>query len=482
MTPELLAKIKNARVAVIGDLMIDEYLTGDVTRISPEAPVPVVRGVALRSVAGGAANVAANIGAIGATAILVGVIGNDGGRAEIEAILRPFGSICLDFLAIDSTRRTTRKKRILAQQQQIVRIDYEDTDELPTDTQDEIITKSIKAIKDSHVVALSDYGKGVLGDRVVREIIDCAKSLGKTIIVDPKRSTFTAYRGASILTPNRTELSRATGLPAETDQEVEAAASKAQAQFGGELLLTRSEKGMSFFPRSGPPAHIPTVARQVFDVSGAGDTVVAVLATAIAAGSPAIEAVKMANHAAGLVVGKAGTATLSPQELPAVLSVGKHVEERNGRLASHEDAMLLRRAWREQGFSVGFANGCFDLLHPGHVSLIRQAARACDRLIVALNSDASVRRLKGPTRPVQTQEARADVIGALRGVDLVVFFDEDTPLELIKNLEPDVLIKGSDYTVDRVVGGDIVRARGGSVLLADLVAGQSTTRMLRDAR
>jgi D-beta-D-heptose 7-phosphate kinase/D-beta-D-heptose 1-phosphate adenosyltransferase len=297
---------------------------------------------------------------------------------------------------------------------------------------------------------------------------------------------FADYRGAQLVTPNRRELSEAVRLPCENDAEAEAAANEAIAQSGADILLTRSEKGMSLFRKDAQPIHLPAQAREVFDVSGAGDTVVAVIASGLGAGLPIERTMRIANAAAGIVVGKVGTATTTVEEIAAALSG----PERRASLAHAQafapamtlaEAVALRADWATQGLSVGFTNGCFDLLHPGHVSLLAQAAGACERLIVALNSDASVRRLKGPTRPIQPLDARARVIGAIRGIDLVVAFEEDTPLALIQALAPDVLVKGADYSEEEVVGGDLVKARGGRILLAALTPGQSTTAIARKA-
>jgi D-beta-D-heptose 7-phosphate kinase/D-beta-D-heptose 1-phosphate adenosyltransferase len=331
-------------------------------------------------------------------------------------------------------------------------------------------------------VILSDYGKGALTDRVLAETIGYARAKRKPVIVDPKRRDFAAYSGASIITPNRQELTLATGLKCDSDLEAAAAAAAAHAACGADVLLTRSERGMSFFPLDGTPLHLPAVRREVFDVSGAGDTVVAVLATALAAKLPIAEAIKASNYAAGIVVGRSGTATLTREELIAAFSTPLVEDKPDGRLVDLEEAKLLRRLWQNQGFTVGIANGCFDIIHPGHISLIRQATQACDRLIMALNTDASVRRLKGQTRPAQKEVARAEVIGAIKGVALVVLFNEDTPYNLISALQPDVLIKGADYTEDQVAGADIVRARGGKILLAELTEGHSTTRLLEAAQ
>lgn len=469
-------------IAVIGDLILDSYLYGDVNRISPEAPVPVMRARSEKVVAGGAANVAANLAALGLRVHVVGLCGQDEAREQLIACLAAMGRVDCTRIVSTPDRRTTKKLRIIGAHQQIVRIDHEDV--LPCDAvvEGECIRAAISAIGAADVVVLSDYSKGVCSDRLVEAVIDHAAKTGKKVLVDPKRRDLSIYRGASILTPNRKELTDATHLPCETDEEAAVAVAKAQEACGADVLLTRSEKGMSFFPVAGAPIHLATVAQDVFDVSGAGDTVIAVLAAAVGARIPFIDGMRMANHAAGIVVSKMGTATVTRDELFASLAA-EHTSPaiNDGRHVDLDDAVALRGSWANERLTVGIANGCFDLLHPGHVSLIRQAAMSCDRLIMALNSDDSVRRLKGPSRPVQDENARAAVVGAIKGVSAVVLFPQDTPLELIRALQPDVLVKGSDYTEDQVVGADVVRARGGRVVLVDLVPGHSTTNLVSAA-
>jgi len=478
----LLDRFPGVSVAVIGDLMLDSYLSGDVSRISPEAPVPVMRALAERVVAGGAANVAANLAALGLQVHVVGLCGQDDTREQLVACLATLGRVDCTRIVAAPHRRTTKKLRIIGAQQQIVRIDHEDTAPVDAALEGECIRAALGAIDAADVVVLSDYNKGVCSDRMVSAVIEHAARTGKQVLVDPKRRDFSVYRGASILTPNRKELTEATGMPCETDEQAAAAVARAQAVCGADILLTRSEKGMSYFPVEGTPIHLATVAQRVFDVSGAGDTVVAVLAAAVGAEVPLIEGMRMANHAAGLVVSKMGTATVTRDELAGSLSA-EHTSPAidDGRYVTLDEAVALRWSWANERLTVGIANGCFDLLHPGHVALIRQAALSCDRLIMALNSDHSVRRLKGPLRPVQDEAARAAVMGAIKGVSAVVVFDEDTPLELIRALQPDVIVKGSDYTEDRVVGADVVKARGGRVVLVDLEPGHSTTNLVAAA-
>ncbi len=467
------------RVAVIGDLMLDSYMSGEVSRISPEAPVPVMRVVSEKSVPGGAANVAANLASLGLGVNMVGLAGQDAARDELIAALRALGDVDCTGVIAAPDRRTTRKLRIIGAHQQIVRVDHEDVVPCSAEIEQRFVAAALDAVAAADVVIVSDYGKGACSDAVLRTVLERARGTGKKVVIDPKRLDLAAYRGATVLTPNRKELADATQLPVESDEEAAAAAARAQEMCGADILLTRSEKGMSFFPVEGAPIHLATVAQDVFDVSGAGDTVVAVLAAAIAADLPFTEGMRMANHAAGIVVSKLGTASVTREELHAsLLAEHASADIRDGQLLDLDAAVALRWAWERQKLTVGFANGCFDLLHPGHVSLIRQAAEGCDRLIMALNSDASVRRLKGPARPIQDEAARAEVMGAIRGVAAVVIFDEETPHALIEALQPDVLVKGADYTIDRVVGADIVQARGGRVILAELSPGQSTSRLV----
>jgi D-beta-D-heptose 7-phosphate kinase/D-beta-D-heptose 1-phosphate adenosyltransferase len=331
-------------------------------------------------------------------------------------------------------------------------------------------------------VVLSDYAKGLCTDRIIRTVIGSATESGKASIIDPKRRDFSVYRDATLIKPNRRELTEATGLSCETDQQAEEAAFAAIDRTRSAILLTRSEHGMSYFERNRKPLHLKTAAQDVFDVSGAGDTVLAVAALGTAGKLPVNELMRLANAAAGIVVSKIGTAAVSARELDEALEAESHDSDPNkGASLKLEEAVRRREEWRKRGLRVGFTNGCYDLLHPGHVSLLKSAATECDRLIVAINSDASVSRLKGPTRPVQDERSRAYVVGALSAVDMVVVFDEDTPAETIAALKPDLLVKGADYTIDEVVGADTVRAANGRVLLVPLVRGQSTTSLIRRA-
>ncbi|MGE4371747.1 MAG: D-glycero-beta-D-manno-heptose-7-phosphate kinase [Xanthobacter sp.] len=470
------------RIVVIGDVMVDQYITGSVSRISPEAPVPVLVHGAERIVPGGAANVAANAAALGAKVTLVGLVGQDAQANNLATALDQWPGIDLSLMVRDAARPTITKTRVMSGRQQIVRIDAENGAPLSPQAEAALVNAVQQAVSGAKVVVLSDYAKGVLSDHVIAAAIAAGRAAGVPIIVDPKRRTFEAYRGASLVTPNRLELVAATGLPDNSDEQTATAAAAAAAQFGGDVLVTRSEKGMTLWRHGGRVLHVPTQAREVFDVSGAGDTALAALAVTLATGETLETAVHMANAAAAVVVGKLGTAVVTRSELTAALEATLPEGPEQGALVEHERAARIVADWQAAGARVVFTNGCFDLLHPGHIRLLEAAAREGDKLVVALNTDASVRRLKGASRPVQDQAARARVMGALRCVDLVVLFDEDTPLEVIQTLKPDVLVKGADYREDQVVGADFVKAHGGRVALVPLVEGRSTSALVAKAR
>jgi D-beta-D-heptose 7-phosphate kinase/D-beta-D-heptose 1-phosphate adenosyltransferase len=470
----LLLRLPQARVLVLGDVILDRYVIGTASRLSPEAPIPVLRPSRWRAVLGGAANVAMNIASLGGQPVLAGVVGNDPGGTEIKGLLEPSG-IKSQLVAIDS-RPTTVKTRFMSGSHQLLRLDEEMT--APVDDPRFIDPLRLGALLSNiDVVVLSDYAKGVVTPALLERVVDCAGR--RPVIADPKGLDFAAYRGVSVLTPNEHEVGLATRIDASTDSGAVAAGEQALRLTGGEaVLVTRSAKGVTLVRRGETALHLPTQAREVADVSGAGDTLVAALAVALGAGASLPEAASLANLAAGLAVAKLGTATVTAQELQAALHLNRFVVT-DEKVVSVGQAASRAERWRAAGLRVGFANGCFDLIHPGHVRLLTEARAACDRLIVALNSDASVRRLKGPTRPVQNEAARASVMASLAPVDLVVLFEEDTPLELIRLLRPDVLVKGSDYGLDQVVGADLVMGWGGRVLLVDLEAGHSTSATIR---
>ncbi|WP_338665043.1 D-glycero-beta-D-manno-heptose-7-phosphate kinase [Pararoseomonas sp. SCSIO 73927] len=472
------------RILCLGDVMLDRFHYGRVERISPEAPVPVVRMGDSRAMLGGAGNVARNIASLGGAAVLVGVAGGDAAGRELAALIAGTPGL-EDALVPSSTRPTSAKTRIIAGHQHVVRLDEEVTAPIEAADIAAIRGRVDALLPGCHALVLSDYAKGVLGEEVVRHAIDTARGLGLPVLVDPKRHDFGFYAGATVLTPNLKELRAAAGRALETEGEIAEAARALLGPAGaGAILVTRSEKGMLLVEADGGVHSVPAHAKEVFDVSGAGDTVIAVAALAVAAGQPLPRAMRIANAAAGVVVGKLGTATLDVAELTAALEAEESENtDIAGKIAASPDgAVPVLDNWRRRGLTIGFTNGCFDILHRGHVTMLQACRAACDRLVVAVNTDDSVRRLKGPTRPVNGLEDRLAVIAALQSVDLVLAFGEDTPLELITRLQPDVLFKGADYREDQVVGADVVRARGGRVALIDLVPGRSTTRIIERSR
>ena len=475
-----LTDLGNQTVLCIGDLMLDEFVYGDVTRISPEAPTPVIAVKRTEVMVGGAGNVARNLVSLGARCIFVGVVGDDDAGAALTKALTTNALIEFE-LVIDPARQTTRKVRFVSEHHSthLLRADWESAGPINAAAEDALIAHAIKAMPGAGSVVLSDYAKGALTPRVVRAVIDAANKLGKPVIVDPKGRDYSIYRGATLITPNRQELADATGTAARSDDEVaDAAVGLARALDAKAVLVTRSEDGMTLVT-DGAPIHVPAYPVRVRDVSGAGDTVVAVLSAMLAMKADFESAMRAANAAAAVVVGKRGTATLTVAELRSrILPAASLAPEEK---IVFDWALLDEHLndWRKQGLRIGFTNGCFDLLHPGHVKLLAAARASCDRLVVGLNGDASVTRLKGEGRPVQNVQSRAEVLAALAAVDLVVVFDEDTPKNLIAQVKPTMLVKGSDYKREDVVGHDIVEALGGSVVLIDLVPGQSTTSIVQ---
>jgi len=469
---------QNARILVIGDIILDRYVIGGVQRLSPEAPIPVLRPTSTRATLGGAANVALNIATLGGNATLIGVIGDDDAGRAVTDLLDETPGIAHNLITVRS-RPTTAKTRFMAGAHQLLRLDEETNAPVDDHTAQRLLGAIEAALRTNDIVILSDYAKGVLTDHVLRESLALTTAAGRLVIADPKRTDFSAYRGVSVLTPNEHEVRAGTHIDAEHDAEADRAGRAAlEATGGAAVLVTRSAKGLTLVRRDCPALHLPTRAREVADVSGAGDTLVAALAVALGAGAELPDAAMLANATAGISVGKQGTATVSRQELLGVLHLQDLVAT-DRKVVDWDGAIAQTASWRAGGLRVGFANGCFDLIHPGHVRLLSEARAGCDRLVVALNTDASVSRLKGPTRPVQSEASRAIVMASLAPVDLVTLFDQDTPLELIKALRPDVLVKGSDYTVDQVVGGDLVQGWGGRVLLVTLEEGHSTTGTIR---
>jgi D-beta-D-heptose 7-phosphate kinase/D-beta-D-heptose 1-phosphate adenosyltransferase len=478
-----LADLTDQTVLVVGDLMLDEFVYGEVSRISPEAPTPVIAVKRTELMIGGAGNVARNLVALGARCIFVGVVGDDDSGGELKKELANLPRIDAH-LVTDNGRTTTRKVRFVSEHHSahMLRADWEPASLIDAKAEDALIGHAVKALPSVGAVVLSDYAKGALTPRVIRAVIDAANKLKKPVVVDPKGRDYAVYKGATLITPNRQELADATHSAAQSDEQVAASAAELGRTLGTKaVLVTRSEDGMTLVGE-GAAVHVPAYPVRVRDVSGAGDTVVAVLAAMLAMKSDFESAMRAANAAAAVVVGKRGTATLSVAELRArILPAATLAPEEK---ILFDWALLDEHlaGWKRQGLRVGFTNGCFDLLHPGHVKLLAGARAACDRLVVGLNGDASVTRLKGQGRPVQHALARAEVLAALEAVDLVVVFDEDTPEKLIAQVKPTVLVKGSDYKRENVVGHAIVEAAGGQVILIDIVPGHSTSAMVKQAR
>lgn len=470
-------RFREATVLVVGDFILDRFVRGVIERISPEAPIPVLHGRGETFTLGGAGNVVSNIVSLGGTAVPVAAVGNDAAGRTIVATLENQG-VDVSGILTDPSRMTSSKSRFSALNQQVLRFDEEEIRPLSGDHRQAIVERFCRHLPLADIVVLSDYGKGMLLDGVAAELISLCTAAGKRVVVDPKEHDYSRYAGATVVSPNRKELGEAVGRPVGNDEEVVQAARQLIDAHGFDFVLaTRSEKGMSVVGKE-DARHIPTQAREVFDVSGAGDTVVASFALSLASGLDRQAAAIVANAAAGVVVGKRGTARVSSEELVAALFRSDTTSHSERSVVDLDAAEQIAAAWRREGLSVAFTNGCFDILHTGHVSLIQQARATADRLILGLNSDASVRRLKGESRPVNTARDRAFILSALAAVDLVVVFDEDTPLALIERLKPDVLVKGADYTVETVVGADIVQASGGRVVLASLVEGKSTTGLI----
>ena len=470
----LLDKLPGHRILCVGDVMLDRYVYGQVERISPEAPIPVLRMQREAVTLGGSGNVVRNLVSLGGQVDMVGIIGADQAGFDLTKQLAEFPAIT-SYLLTDNSRPTTLKTRYVADGQQLLRADHEISQPASHDMEDQILLRVRGALASCDVVILSDYAKGTLTDRVITELLAAAKAQQKPVLIDPKGRNFNRYHSATLLTPNRRELQEATGHTIRSVEDAEKAARQLIAAHDLQGVLAKlGSDGVCLIMRDLPAWHFRATAREVYDVSGAGDTVVATLALAMAGGLTTEDAAMLANIAGSVVVGKIGTAVVTRDELARELRHGQsRISE--DKIFSLSEASEMAERWRKQGLKVGFTNGVFDLLHPGHLSLLRQARAACDRLIVGMNSDASVKRLKGESRPIQHENARAAVLASLADVDGVVIFTEDTPLDAIKAVRPALLVKGADYRPDQVVGGDLVQGWGGQVMLAQLVDGQSTT-------
>ncbi|KAF0220693.1 MAG: D-beta-D-heptose 7-phosphate kinase / D-beta-D-heptose 1-phosphate [Geobacteraceae bacterium] len=472
----LFTRAREINALVVGDLMLDEYLWGKAERISPEAPVQVVDVTREDLRLGGAGNVAHNLVALGCRVAICSVIGAD----ENGTILsHAFTGRGVDVAGVfeDPLRMTSRKTRVVAANQQIVRIDRETREPLRAEVEEKVVAFVRERAQDFQVILVSDYLKGVLTPRVLNTVAEAGKRHGIPVVVDPKGSDYGKYRGATILTPNRKETEIAARIPITGEEGLHRAAEVLLREVDlTALLITRSEEGMSLFEANGRFIHIPTVAREVYDVTGAGDTVLAVMGLSLACGQGFDEAARLANVAAGIAVGKIGTSAVSPAEI--IDEIGHGHRDSDTKIKNLDVLVKIIDTERERGTRVVFTNGCFDLLHVGHVKYLQKARSFGDVLVLGLNSDASVRRLKGENRPLIGEAERAHLLAALDCVDYLVIFDEDTPLRLIETLKPAVLVKGGDYTPEGVVGKDVVETYGGRVELVEFVDGKSTTNII----
>lgn len=472
----ILEQAKGLRILCVGDVVLDRFVYGSTHRVSREAPVPVLEESAVELMLGGAGNVIRNLRALGAEATLVSVVGDDAEGRDVAGRLETEGAV--NAVIVDRDRPTPVKTRFVSSGHQMLCVDRNPKSGLSTGTKAALLEIIREQITRADIVILSDYGRGIVSPAISAELMNYARKAGKRVCVDPRGRDFSRYNGAFLIKPNALELFEECGIDPIDDN---ATASGLEAVYGTlddveNLIVTRGSKGMSLHGTAGA-MHVRAQPKQVYDVSGAGDTAIAMLAIALAAGADLRTAMEAAVHASGEVVTKVGTATVSPADLLVVASGGRHK-------AGHDSLPQLVETvarWRAHGLKIGLTNGCFDILHAGHVSYLEKARAHCDRLIIGLNSDASVRRLKGEGRPVNDSAARASVLSALAAVDQIIVFDEDTPSDLIEALRPDVYMKGADYTVEDLLplGGDIIRSYGGEIRLIPLVEGKSTTSLLQ---
>ena len=462
-------QFQHARLLVIGDVMLDRYWHGEASRVSPEAPVPVVKVGNREDRPGGAGNVALNMAALGSAVRLVGIVGNDETGLELLSRLNAAGVYC-DFLQ-SADKPTITKLRVIGQHQQLIRLDFEQEFEAADIIGLQGKVKSL--IGDSQVMVLSDYGKGALQETA--NLIELGRSKDIPIIIDPKGTNFEKYRGATLLTPNLSEFEAVAGYSNNEEEFVNKGLRLVKDLNLEAILITRGEHGMTLIRPDSPELHLPARAQEVFDVTGAGDTVISVLAAAVAAGNGLADSTALANLAAGLVVGKLGTAAISGPELRRAVLV--ELDSGRGVMTAEQLRIAVQDA-KAHDEKIVFTNGCFDIVHAGHVGYLAKAKQLGDRLIVAINDDESAHRLKGPGRPINPVERRMAVLAGLEAVDWVVSFSEDTPEPLLEFLQPEVLVKGGDYTMDEVVGGDYVNSYGGEVRVLEFLDDCSTSAIM----
>ncbi len=473
---QFLARIGAVRALVVGALMLDEYLWGKTERISPEAPVQVVDITSEDLRLGGAGNVINNLVTLGCRVHVASVLGNGQDGDLVRSMLEKI-QVDTTGLLFDPQRKTSRKTRILASHQQMMRFDRESREPISAEQEQALAAYVREQAARFDVILISDYLKGVLTEGLLQQIIRIGKEQGLPVVIDPKGSDYRKYRGATLLTPNRRETEVASRVAITDQASLRQAGQALLKNLELEtLVVPRSEEGISIFFQDGQEVHLPTEAQEVYDVTGAGDTVLSLIGVGLACGLPIEDAARMANLAAGIAVSKVGTSTVSVDEIREVFS--HQFLEGDAKIKRRERLQQILETERQRGKTIVFTNGCFDLLHVGHVKYLQQARRQGDLLVLGLNSDASIRRLKGPNRPLIGEQERAHILAALTCIDYLVIFDEDTPLELIGMLRPDILVKGGDYTPETVVGRDLVESYGGRVALIDLVDGRSTTNII----
>ncbi len=468
-------------VLVIGDVMYDRFVYGSASRISPEAPVPVLAVTHETTMLGGAGNVVRNVLSLGAAAGMMGVIGDDAIAQQIQDAMSALPRAA-SYLVTEHGRTSSCKIRHIAAGQQLLRSDHEDTRPVQPETMKDMQQRLDEVIADYHVVILSDYAKGVLHPEMIRYVIDTAAKHGIPCLVDPKQADIALYRGVDVMTPNEKEMILLHGTAFENDTHMAEVASGWCRNYAiGACVVTLGARGMMLVRADGLHTHVQTQARDVYDVSGAGDTVIATLALALSASADLQDAVTLANQAAGVVVGRLGTAVIYRTDLKAALYTAS-IRQGQQKLCSLEVAHDTVAHWKAQGLHVGFTNGCFDVIHTGHLASLAHCKAHCDRLVIAINSDRSVKRLKGEARPINAEMDRAMMLAALSDVDMVVIFREDTPEALLEQLRPDVLMKGEDYERAAIIGADFVESYGGKVVRIRLVKGYSTTNTIARIR
>ncbi|SEA65105.1 D-alpha,beta-D-heptose 7-phosphate 1-kinase [Desulfuromusa kysingii] len=475
---QLVHNLSDLKFLVIGDLLLDKYLFGDSQRISPEAPIPVVDILREEVRLGGAGNVANNLAVLGCGVEVVSVVGTDPEGMQLKGLLQRQG-IRGDGVLCVSARVTPCKTRILASNQQMLRLDREECFAIAPSQETQLLDFVRQVVPNVDVVVISDYQKGVLTDHLLGRLIECCASADCPVIADPKGDDFSRYQGVSLLTPNHKEVELASATKINSPEVLISVGQSLQQKLNlGALLVTRGKDGMSLFVSDQPPDHLPTEARDIYDVTGAGDTVLAFCAVGLANGFSVLKSAMLANIAAGIVVGKVGTSTVSAAEV--LMAAIDRDQSGSGKVLFPEQLDIVIAGHRQAGKTIVFTNGCFDLLHAGHIKYLQRARELGDLLVLGLNSDASIRRLKGETRPLLCQTERAQILAALDCVDYVTVFAEDTPLELIRLVKPDVLAKGGDYSPEQVVGREYVESYGGTLVLVEFQKGKSTTNIIEE--